>query len=591
MCERALSRVTQGETLARKQLVQAMIADSWIQIEQFRLLVLRTAWRIDKWDDYQRVRADISAVKAAMPKVLHDVASRALQIHGSLGVSHEMPFASMVLESFHMGLADGATEVHQITLARELLKGYTPTPDLFPSRHLPKLKAEAEARFADVLAERRSHLSPRHAMVSTVVDIIRTHGDARHVRRSSSRSSEISYRTLHARSSRAAQAMRAAGVVAGGSSRVPRQEPPGVLRAALRGGQAQRRLRLRQLATRPARSHTSSTDARGGGPVRRRGSRRARRADRSSCCPAPASSPSTATSAGPTYETWIGRQPADDPGVPADERRHRPAALHVGHDRYSRRARCSATATSSRWSARAAPVWGFHRGMVSIGVSPLFHIAGTGWNLMVMGFGGTVVLHREVDGEAILRDIGRYRVTHAILVPAILQLILARRNEGTADPSSLETVVYGASPISDRVLLELFDAFDCKFMQGYGLTETSGAVTDAARRGSRPVAARAAALVRPAVARRRAAHRRSRDGRRSRGRRRRRGVDPQRSGDDRATGGNPAATAEAIDADGWFRSGDAGYVRDGRLYLHDRVKDMIVSGRREHLPGGGRERR
>ena len=108
MCERALSRETQGETLARKQLVQAMIADSWIQIEQFRLLVLRTAWRIDKWDDYQRVRADISAVKAAMPKVLHDVAGRALQIHGSLGVSHEMPFASMVLESFHMGLADGA---------------------------------------------------------------------------------------------------------------------------------------------------------------------------------------------------------------------------------------------------------------------------------------------------------------------------------------------------------------------------------------------------------------------------------------------------------------------------------------------------
>ena len=87
MCERALSRTTQGETLARKQLVQEMIADSWIQLEQFRLLVLRTAWRIDKYNDYQRVRGDISAVKAAMPKVLHDVAGRALQIHGSLGVS------------------------------------------------------------------------------------------------------------------------------------------------------------------------------------------------------------------------------------------------------------------------------------------------------------------------------------------------------------------------------------------------------------------------------------------------------------------------------------------------------------------------
>jgi acyl-CoA dehydrogenase len=152
MCERALSRVTKGETLARKQLVQAMIADSWIQIEQFRLLVLQTAWKIDRYDDYQRVRGDISAVKAAMPKVLHDVAARALQIHGSLGVTHEMPFASMVLESFHMGLADGATEVHQVQLARRILAGYSPTDDLFPTGHLPKRKAAAEARFADVLA-------------------------------------------------------------------------------------------------------------------------------------------------------------------------------------------------------------------------------------------------------------------------------------------------------------------------------------------------------------------------------------------------------------------------------------------------------
>ena len=149
---RALSRSTQGETLARKQLVQAMIADSWIQIEQFRLLVLRTAWRIDKWDDYQRVRADISAVKAAMPKVLHDVASRALQIHGSLGVSHGCRSRRWCSSRSTWGSPTARTEVHQITLARELLKGYTPTPDLFPTRHIPKLKAEAEARFADVLA-------------------------------------------------------------------------------------------------------------------------------------------------------------------------------------------------------------------------------------------------------------------------------------------------------------------------------------------------------------------------------------------------------------------------------------------------------
>jgi acyl-CoA dehydrogenase len=153
MCERALSRVTQGELLARKQLVQEMVADSWVQIEQFRLLVLRTAWRIDQYNDYRRVRSDISAVKAAMPKVLHDVAARALQIHGSLGTTDEMPFASMVLESFHMGLADGATEVHKTTLAREVLKDYEPNTELFPTSHLLKRRAMAEAKYAAALSK------------------------------------------------------------------------------------------------------------------------------------------------------------------------------------------------------------------------------------------------------------------------------------------------------------------------------------------------------------------------------------------------------------------------------------------------------
>ncbi len=153
MCERALSRTTRGEQLARKQLVQQMIAESWIQIEQFRLLVLRTAWRIDKYNDYGKVRADISAVKAAMPKVLHDVASRALQVHGSLGVSTEMPLANWVTESFKLAIADGATEVHIVNLARTLLRGRTPSPDLFPTQHLPRREQAARARYAPMLAD------------------------------------------------------------------------------------------------------------------------------------------------------------------------------------------------------------------------------------------------------------------------------------------------------------------------------------------------------------------------------------------------------------------------------------------------------
>ena len=153
MCERALSRETQGEVLAQKQLVQAMIADSWIDIQQFRLFVLHTAWKIDKYKNYKEVRADISAVKAQMPKVYHDVYSRALQVHGSLGLSTEMPFAAGVLDSYHMGLADGPTEVHKVTVARQVLGRYQGTDELFPDYHLVKRKEAALARYADIIEQ------------------------------------------------------------------------------------------------------------------------------------------------------------------------------------------------------------------------------------------------------------------------------------------------------------------------------------------------------------------------------------------------------------------------------------------------------
>lgn len=153
MLERAVSRTVSGRRLGERQLVQEMIADSWIQIEQFRLLVLQTAWKIDRYNDYRRVIPDIAAVKAAMPRVLLDVAGRAIQIHGSLGISTEMPFGRWALESYHMGLADGATELHKMQLARRLMREVQPVDDLFPSRHLPKLRARAEQRYAEVLAE------------------------------------------------------------------------------------------------------------------------------------------------------------------------------------------------------------------------------------------------------------------------------------------------------------------------------------------------------------------------------------------------------------------------------------------------------
>ena len=157
MCQRALSRVTQGEVLAKKQMVQEMVADSYIDLEQFRLLVLQTAWKIDQVGSH-KARTEIAAVKVLTPKVLHDIVYRALHIHGSLGVSNEMPLAGMWAMLPVMGIADGPTEVHKVTIARQVLKRYEPYEGLWPPEHLPERRAEARRRFAHLLEHEAAQL-------------------------------------------------------------------------------------------------------------------------------------------------------------------------------------------------------------------------------------------------------------------------------------------------------------------------------------------------------------------------------------------------------------------------------------------------
>jgi acyl-CoA dehydrogenase len=151
MCERALSRTTQGSLLADKQFVQGYIADSYAQLTQFRLFVLYTAWSIDKHNDYRKVRKDIATAKVVMPTVLHDIAWRAMQVHGALGVTNEMPFFTMIQGAAVMGLADGPTEVHKVTVARQVLRDHRPTDDLWPTEHRPKRLAAARDKFAQYL--------------------------------------------------------------------------------------------------------------------------------------------------------------------------------------------------------------------------------------------------------------------------------------------------------------------------------------------------------------------------------------------------------------------------------------------------------
>ena len=138
-----------AQELRSKSVSELMMELHSLLREKFNLNMQKGTGQLARPDQVRKVRKDIAAIKALMPKVYHDVASRALQIHGSLGASNEMPFAEQVIDSFHMGLADGPTEVHKVTVARQVLREYSPSDDLFPTRHIPKLREQALAKLGE----------------------------------------------------------------------------------------------------------------------------------------------------------------------------------------------------------------------------------------------------------------------------------------------------------------------------------------------------------------------------------------------------------------------------------------------------------
>ena len=140
MLERAVSRRTQGRQLGDHQFVKGMIADSAIELESYRLLVLKTAWMIDTMP-HGAARMHIGMCKVAMAKVYHDIVRRAVHLHGALGTTHETPLAKMWMGVPMLAVADGPTEVHQVQVANALLKKATPAPGLFPTEHLPTRRA------------------------------------------------------------------------------------------------------------------------------------------------------------------------------------------------------------------------------------------------------------------------------------------------------------------------------------------------------------------------------------------------------------------------------------------------------------------
>ncbi|HEU5151255.1 MAG TPA: acyl-CoA dehydrogenase family protein [Iamia sp.] len=145
LCERAVSVESAGSRLADKQMVQAWIADSYAEIEALRLMTLRAAWTIDQ-AGVPAARTDISAIKYFGAKILHDVIDRALQVHGSLGYSGDMPLESMYRLARAARIYDGPDEVHRVSVAKRIVRDYQPVA--VPTEHVPTRLAAAQDLFA-----------------------------------------------------------------------------------------------------------------------------------------------------------------------------------------------------------------------------------------------------------------------------------------------------------------------------------------------------------------------------------------------------------------------------------------------------------
>ena len=212
----------------------------------------------------------------------------------------------------------------------------------------------------------------------------------------------------------------------------------------------------------------------------------------------------------------------------------------------------------------------------SIQAMPVSHISGTGWGIITVHHAATCHIQRQFDIDMTIDMILHDRINKIFLVPAAMQALVRHPRAKNADFSCIREMGYGASPIPLALLRECMDVLGCGFVQFYGMTETTGTIValppeDHSPEGSPRM--RAAGKPLPWVDIR--------------------VVDAD--GNNVPTGqvgeivtrsaanmlgywNRPDETARTI-RDGWLHTGDAGYLdADGYVFIHDRVKDMIISG-------------
>jgi len=282
---------------------------------------------------------------------------------------------------------------------------------------------------------------------------------------------------------------------------------------------------------------------------------------------------------GAEFESWLGAEPADDPAVDVDPSSVALQLYSSGTTGLPKGAML--THANLSWTVRMGrEKYGMDSTSVNLVPSPLFHIGGAGYGLTTMGQGGHTVLIRDAAPGALLGLIARHRVTHMFAVPAVIQMMVEHPDLPRTDLSSLTRIAYGAAPMGETHLLQAIEAFGCGFMGVYGMTEAAGTVVcldpaDHDPGGPRTHLLRSVGQPLPWLELRL--------------------VDPL-SGADSAVGKvgeiwirsgqnmagywhNPDLTAATLVEGGWLRTGDAAYRDDdGYVFMHDRLKDMIVSG-------------
>ncbi|MBD58754.1 MAG: hypothetical protein CL808_01345 [Citromicrobium sp.] len=211
-------------------------------------------------------------------------------------------------------------------------------------------------------------------------------------------------------------------------------------------------------------------------------------------------------------------------------------------------------------------------------------MGGIGWALVGFFNGATTILHREFNPGAVLDAMANEGISKMFLVPTAIQMLLLEPNVRELDFPKLRHILYGASPIALDLLREAAQVFGCGFCQQYGMTETCGTVVylppeDHTPEGNERM--RGAGKPMPGVELR-VVHPQDRT------------VLPPREVGEVETRSvanmigywkREDATAETVDGDGWLRTGDAGYLdEDGYLYIHDRFKDMIITGAENVYP-------